>query len=225
MKLDLRVISIGTLPTHPLWNEHQPTRTGHATTTLIRSDDRVILVDPGLPERALRARLDERSGLSPGDITDVFLTSFKGDTCRGIGLFDQARWWVAGDEREGVGVPLAILLRDADDPQVVAELQRQVAILNRCEPAPDRLAPHVDLFPLPGVTPGLCGLLIGEPLGTTLICGDAAATIEHLQHGSVLPHAHDVDQARRSLAEAIEIADLLVLGRDNIVTNPSRGPF
>jgi hypothetical protein len=32
----------------------------------------------------------------------------------------------------------------------------------------------------------------------------------------------DVEQARQSLAEAVEIADVLVLGRDNAVNNPMR---
>ena len=42
--MDVRVISIGALPAHPLWSEKAPVRTGHATTTVIRSRDRVILV-------------------------------------------------------------------------------------------------------------------------------------------------------------------------------------
>ena len=63
--LDFRIISIGTLGAHPLWDERQPVRTGHATTTLIRSGDMTVIVDPGLPAPALKARLHERSGLTP----------------------------------------------------------------------------------------------------------------------------------------------------------------
>jgi hypothetical protein len=44
--MDFRIISIGTLAQHPLWGERTPVRTGHATTTLVRSGDRFILSIP-----------------------------------------------------------------------------------------------------------------------------------------------------------------------------------
>jgi glyoxylase-like metal-dependent hydrolase (beta-lactamase superfamily II) len=81
----------------------------------------------------------------------------------------------------------------------------------------------VDLFPLPGVTPGACGLLLSLPRTTVLVCGDAVATIEHLEQGKVLPSCYDTEQARASFAEALQIADLLILGRDNIAPSPLRG--
>lgn len=236
--MDTRIISIGTLPANPLWGEKPGAgiRTGHATTTLIRSGKRAILVDPGLPEIIIAARLGERANLSPRDITHVFLTSFKPDTRRALGgehgLFDKATWWISEAEREGVGVPLARRLQDAarqGDPEIAAALQREVAILKRCEPAPDRLAEHVDLFPLPGVTPGLSGVLIAKPAGagggTILVCGDAIATIEHLERGMVLHGAVDVPRAQESFREAVEIADVLILGRDNLIVNPVRRGF
>src|SRR5690606_30534810 len=89
-RMDVRVISIGTLAAHPLWKETSPVRTGHATSTLIRTRDKVILVDPGLPEPAIAARLSERTGLRVGDVTHVFLTSFQPDTRRGIMAFADA---------------------------------------------------------------------------------------------------------------------------------------
>ena len=48
---------------------------------------------------------------------------------------------------------------------------------------------------------------------------------EHLTQGKVLPWAPDVTQARESFAEVIEIADLIILGRDNLVVNPTKRPF
>jgi hypothetical protein len=41
----------------------------------------------------------------------------------------------------------------------------------------------------------------------------------------VLSGAADTDQARESFAEAVEIADVLVLGRDNAVSNPTKRGF
>lgn len=228
MSASVRVISIGTLPTHPLWEQALPPRTGHATSTLVRAGKRVILVDPGLPEQLIAARLAERAGLKPKDITHVFLTSFRPDTRRGIAAFEHAEWWISQPEREGVGVPLVGELHKAiadGDEQLRAALELDVAILRKCQPAPDRIAPGVDVFPLPGVTPGLTGLLIASQRTTTLIAGDAIPTVEHLERGMVLQNAANVTQARESFAEAIEIADYLVLGRDNFVVNPVKRPF
>jgi len=224
--MDVRVISIGALPAHPLWNEKTPVRTGHATTTLIRTRDKTILIDPGLPEQAVAARLAERSGLRVGDITHVFLTSYQPDTRRGIMAFEDATWWVSQVEREAVGVALVGELQraalESDDESLIEALETDVAVLRRCEPAPERLAEGVDLFPLHGVTPGLTGLIVSEAQRTTLICGDAVATVEHLERAQVLPRCADVDKARESFSEAIEIADRLILGRDNWAMSPMK---
>ncbi len=230
--MDLRVISIGALSAHPLRNEAPATRTGHATTTLVRTGDNVILIDPGLPGVVLEQRLSERAGIPPTAVTHVFLTSFKPATSRGITIFEAAEWFISEHEREAVGIPLAQMARtlaESDDtPEDEAtrrELEFQIGVLQRCRPAPDRLAPGVDLFPLHGVTPGLTGLLLPESSRTTLICGDAIPTIEHLERGQVLQSAADVEAARESLTEAIEIADVLVLGRDNLTPNLTKRPF
>ena len=60
------------------------------------------------------------------------------------------------------------------------------------------------------------------PTRTVLIAGDAVATIEHLEQGKVLPHCVNLAQAQESFKEAIEIADVIIPGRDNIVLNPLR---
>src|SRR3712207_738080 len=98
--MDYRIISIGALSVHELWQKQGPERTAHATTTLIRSGDRRILVDPGLPPAVVAARLSERSGLLPEDISDVFLTSFRPAHRGGLLAFPNARWLVGENERE-----------------------------------------------------------------------------------------------------------------------------
>lgn len=229
--MDLRVISIGALASHPLRHEPRGARTGHATTTLIRAGKRNILVDPGLPGPAVVARLDERAGLKPADITHVFLTSFNPELRRGLLAFDHATWWIHQEEREQIGAAMVARLHEAveeGDQDLQKTLQQEVAILKRCEPAPDHLADErgerVDIFPLPGITPGACGLIVAGSRFTIVVCGDAIPTVEHLEQGKILPAA-DVDRARESFAEAVEIADLLVLGRDNIVVNPTKRLF
>jgi len=238
--LDFRIISIGALGAHPLWNERTPVRTGHATTTLIRSGDAIIIVDPGLPAPALKARLGERAGISPDKVTHVFLTSFHPEARRGITLFEHADWMLSEQERETVGVPIAQSLgrlaetaevaKQAGEPmhedqQTMLEvLQRDIAVLARTQAAPDSIAEHVDLFPLPGYSPGTCGLLLAGSTHTTLICGDAIPTVEHLEQGKVLPGCADREKALSSFGEAIEIADLLIPGRDNLLINPTHTP-
>lgn len=226
--MEYRIISIGALDAHPLRGERTAVRTGHATTTLIRSGQTAIIVDPGLPAAPLAARLEERAGLKPSAITHVFLTSFRPDLRRGIELFDNASWLIAERERESVGVAMISEYKRAaetGEQDLAAALEKDIALLRRCEPAPDRLAPRVDLFPLPGVTPGLTGLVLAGPRHTTVLAGDAVPTEEHLTQGKVVPWAPDVTQARESFAEVVEIADLIILGRDNIVVNPTKRPF
>lgn len=232
--MDIRILSIGTLSAHPLWNERSPVRTGHTTTTLIQTDEAKIIVDPGLPPQAIAARLSERAGLTPDQITHVFLTSFNPEARRAIELFDNATWLISPTERETVGIPIAQSLaqlahskQDADDrgeelpedEQLLMEmLTRDIQLLQRIQPAEDTIVKSVDLFPLPGVSPGTCGLLISQPTTTTLICGDALPTIEHIKAGQVLEGA-DRKAAQASFQEAIEIADILIPGRDNITPN------
>ncbi len=220
--MDYRIISIGALSVHELWDKPAAPRTAHATTTLVRSDDRVILVDPGLPPQVVAARLGERAGLEPSDVTDVFLTTFRPAHRWGLPAFDHARWLISEQERESIGPMLIHRLQEEEDPEAADHLRRDIALLKRCQAAPDRLATHVDLFPLPGFTPGTCGLLLSQPNSTALIAGDAVATAEHLRAGRVLRGAGDIDQAQESLMEAVEIADVIIPGHDNLTFNPTR---
>lgn len=221
-RFEYRIVSIGALSRHDLWEHAQPARTAHATTTLIRSGDRVILVDPALPPQALGPRMGERSGLMPKEVTDVFLTCFRPAHRMGLELFEQANWWIAEREREAVGQGLIQGLDQATDDATKDYLRREVTLLQRCKNAPDRLAERVDLFPVPGPTPGGCGLLLLEPRATVLVAGDAVGTLEHLERGQILSGAMDIETAKESLTEALEIADVIIPGHDNIVLNPVR---
>lgn len=222
------IISLGTLETNELWDERGPVRTGHATTVLLRQGDTKIIVNPGLPGQILEARLGERAGITPSDITHVFLTSFHPECRRGIELFDSATWLISEAEREGVGVPLATQAahaKEAGEDELMQALVEDIKVLSRCVAAGDQIAPGIDLFPLPGVSPGTAGLLIPAPRYTLLITGDAVPTAAHLSAGRVLQRAADVAQAQESLKEVIEIADLVIPGRDGLTVNPVRSPF
>lgn len=230
--MQLRIISIGAMSSNPLWGEKPgaAVRTGHATTTLIQAGRKNILIDPGLPAQMIAQRLGERTDIRPVDITHVFLTSFRPDVWRGLPAFETATWWISEKEREGMGVPLVRRMQQAaadGDQQLKEALQNDISVLKRCVVAPDRLTDGVDIFPLPGVTPGMCGVLVAGPIegmgnGTALICGDAIPTLDHLLRAAVPQGAADVDAAMESFKEAVEIADFIVPGRDNWAVNPIR---
>lgn len=223
MQLDIRVISIGALACHPLRGEQTDVRPGHATTTLVRTEDACVLVDPALPPEQLLPKLDERSGVRPHDITHVFLTDMRPDRRRGLSAFSDAEWLTSQLERDAYGEAIRAQEQESfDEPEIEQALEIESAFIARCGAAPDQIVEGIDLFPLPGVTPGLCGLLLPTPRATVVICGDAVATLEHLQEGKVLPYLYDLEQAQESFKEAIEIADVLIPGRDNIVPNPLR---
>jgi glyoxylase-like metal-dependent hydrolase (beta-lactamase superfamily II) len=215
------IISIGTLDRNRLWGETESLRTAHATTTLVRSGARHVLIDPGLPAPALAARLYERTGLTADKIETVFLTSFRPEHRAGLGLFKNAKWLIHEIEQQSAAQTLTRLIDEApeeDDDR--RAMQEELALLERMSTPEDRLADYIDLFPLFGVTQGNCGLLVAAPTSTILIAGDAVPTQDHFLAGQVLPDASDIRTAQESLQEVYEIADLIVPGHDNLFMNP-----
>ena len=221
MAIRFDIISIGTLSRNRLWNEAQPVRTPHATTTLIRTGDRHILVDPGLPGAALAARLFERTGLRPEQIDTVFLTNFRPAHRAGLLIFTRARVLIHESEQQANRQHLESLLSQAPDEDIDRQLlERESELLDTFQPIEDEVADHLDLFPLFGYTPGSTGLLINLPTTTVLLAGDAVPTHDHFLAGQVLPDAYDIKQAQDSLREVYEIADLIIPGHDNVFVNP-----
>ncbi len=102
MSLSYTVVSIGALSRNRFWNETEPRRMAHATTTLVQEGDRNILVDPGLPEQVLAQRLEERTGLKPEQIDVVFLTNFRPVHRRALPLFSKATWLMHEPEIQAV---------------------------------------------------------------------------------------------------------------------------
>ncbi len=220
--MELIIVSIGALAKNALWGEKTPVRASHATTTLIREGTENILIDPSLPGNLLAARLEERTGLAPQAITAVFLTNWRPVHRRGLTLFEHAPWYLHEAERAAAEEALAAAGRRAERGAVeLAEFVRSEGdLLRRVRTAPDELAEGVDLFPLPGYTPGQCGLLVSAPTLTTVIAGDAVPTAGHFAAGQVFQECWDVERAKDSLMEMYEIADLIVPGHDNIFVAP-----
>ena len=219
--MEYTVISIGTRSKNPLWRERQPVRTSHSTTTLIRSDSATILVDPSLPGQILEPRLFERAGLKPDAITHVFLTNLKPVHRRGLDLFPKAIHLASEMEIDLAQQALATAARHlGQDADAQSRLSAERKLLAEIRPAPDQLAAGVDLFPLPGYTPGQAGLLLKFAARTVMITGDAVPTQGHFEAGQVFQDCFDLQQAKESLAEVYELADVIVPGHDNVFVNP-----
>lgn len=215
--MEIIIVSIGTLSKNPLWQEKIPVRASHATTTVVRSGKDVLLVDPSLPANILQTLLFDRTGLKPEAVTHVFLTNWRPVHRRALELFAKAKWFMHEVEIEAA----ATALREAEDRAardnvpVDRLIEQEKALLARVLPAPDNIVDGVDLYPLPGYTPGQCGLIVSTPTLTTIIAGDAIPTHGHFLAGQVFQEAYDLAQAKESLVEMYEIADVVIPGHDN----------
>ena len=220
MSLRYRVISIGALSKNRFWGETQPKRFPHATTTLIYDGPQTILVDPSLPAEVLAQRLEERSALTPDKIQAVFLTTFRPVHRRSLALFSGATWLMHGPEIEAVKDHLREMQERAREDSGDSELRRlldeELSLLSRIEPAPEHLTPQVHLFPAIGASPGSAGLLLALPTQTTVIAGDAIVTQDHCSAGQVYEHVALIEEARKSFADIVEVADEVVPGHDNV---------
>lgn len=215
------IMSIGTLSRNRLWGETQAVRTAHATSTLIRSGKQTILVDPGLPGPAMAARLFERTSLSPDQVDVVFLTNFRPAHRAGLDIFTRAKVFIHEVEQQATRQHLERLFKEAPEEDIDrGYIRQEMKLLESLKTADDRVADQLDLFPLPGYTPGNCGLLIKLPTSTVLLAGDAVPTQEHFLAGQVLPDSYDIQAAQDSLREVYEIADLIIPGHDNVFVNP-----
>jgi glyoxylase-like metal-dependent hydrolase (beta-lactamase superfamily II) len=186
---------------------------------LIVSGHKKILVDPALPASALNARLNERAGICNHEITDVFLTTFRSAHRGALAAYDHAEWYLHEAEKEYARTQLEEFYRRSKDqsPEERRFITDDLSLLDRCKPAPEKLADQVSIFPSPGASAGCCGLLLTPPVGAVVIAGDAVINTEYLEHGRVWDESYDIAQAQDSLRDILEIADLIVPGHDNLI--------
>ncbi len=200
-ELRVDVVAIGTLAKNPYWDEKAPRREEYATTTLVRSGEVTLLVDPGWPAEVLRHALFYRAGLEPEAVTHVFLTHFDPYHLAGLGLFPDAVWWAHEEE---------LAWMEAEEPELAA------VILERTKAVPDTLAPRVDIFPTAGPTPGHTSVLVAAPLETWIVAGDLVLTRDHFERGNLGEAPWDLEKAKDAFQEVAEIADLVIPGHDNV---------
>jgi len=203
-KFQWDVLVIGHLSRNKYWGEadEQAFREPLCTSTLIRTAELSVVVDPGLPPEQMVRILDRRAGIAPGSVDIVFLTHFHGDHRVGLAAFPGAVWCMAPAEIEHWTRQLA---GDSPDREV----------LDRLRPAGPGLIPGITVVATPGHTVGHSSLLFeSEGLGV-VVAGDAAMTQDFFRHRDYYVNTVDPGAAVRSIETIARIADVVIPGHDN----------
>ena len=155
---------------------------GWGTVALLRSADRVVLVDTGGPnsQPPLLAAL-ARHGVEPEQVTDVLLTHCHWDHISNITLFPDARLVVPGAELDWARrqPPGTWQLADLHVEWLTRQVARLVEVADGDEPVPGIVA-----VATPGHTPGHVAYHLGGSAGQ-LYAGDAVKNRAELVTGTV----------------------------------------
>ncbi len=168
------------------------------------------------------ARVNERTGKTLADVTDVFCTTLRPAHRRGLESLTHATWWASSLELQTYSAGMADRQNAAErlssEDAKLHELELE--LLDRFKEAEDDFSAQISLYPLHGPSPGCTGLLLTPPTQTILIASDAAITAEHVQRGQVLVGCHDTEEALQTLSDLLEVADIIICGHDNLTFAP-----
>ncbi len=198
-----RIITLGYLYNHNVWDYDPPGKRHACTTTFIESGNRRILVDPGNHSPfSLEEALVCRTSLKPEDIDTVFLTHFHKNHFSALHQFKKSVWLMARTE-----------IQWWSRQSKTSEEEKN--ILSRIIPIEEHSIPGVEPISTPGHTHGLTSLLFETREGMVVIAGDAILTFEHFDSREPSENSEDIKEARRSIDRIAKIADLIVPGHDN----------
>jgi glyoxylase-like metal-dependent hydrolase (beta-lactamase superfamily II) len=192
------VITIGNLSRNSYWGEgdDRAVRPALCTSTLIIGDGFRLLVDPSLADAgAMAGELDRRSGLKPGDITDVFMTHDHADHTAGLAHFPDARWLAA--------------------PGVAGILNASGRLSRPVSSAEGRLLDALDIIPTPGHTRTHHSLKLECEGMTVIVAGDAVMTRDFFRDRRGSFNAQDMELSARTIDELAAAADVIIPGHDN----------
>jgi len=192
------VITIGNLSRNRYWDESdaKAVRAAICTCTLVSGEGFRLLVDPSLAGEAEMAKeLDRRSGVTPGDITAVFVTHEHGDHWAGIAHFPDAKWLAA--------------------PAVAEILNKSGKLPRSFEHAPDQLFDAIEVISTPGHTSTHHSLHFDCEGLSVVIAGDAVATRDFFRERRGYFNAVDFELSARTTDKLADMADIIVPGHDN----------
>ncbi len=202
------VLAIGHLSRNRYWGESdgRAYREPLCTSTLIRTKEHTIVVDPGLPPEEMVRVLDRRAGVAPGWVDIVFLTHFHGDHRVGLAAFPDARWFMAPAEIEHWRHNLTA---DSTDRE----------LLDRMRPVEPSLLPGIEVIETPGHTPGHASLLLESEGLRVAVAGDAVMTRDFFRSHDYYFNTLDPVAAVASIEMITRAADVVVPGHDNYFLN------
>lgn len=198
--IEWRILTIGHLSMNKFWGETERRRGPLCTSTLLKTPDGLMLVDPSVPPERMPDLLNEQAGVTPEAVRHVYLTHFHGDHRFGLEAFPHARWVMARPEIE--------FWRDRAGPA-------ERALLDRVQPAGEEVLPGIRTLATPGHTPGLTSLQFRWRGRRVVIAGDAAMTEEFFWAREGYHNSSDFTAARQSIELLQREADLIVPGHDN----------
>lgn len=198
-----KIIQIGCLRKNRYWDEEKDCRPQSCTVSLIETESRRILIDPGLssPDE-MRTLLDRRAGIALEDIDTIFLTHFHRHHRQCLPLFAKSVWLMARTE-----------IHWWERRKETSEEERN--LLARIVPIEDHTLPEIEILPTPGHTHGSASLVVETREGMVVMAGDAVATFDHFDYREPADNPEDIKEARRSIDRIAKIADIVVPGHDN----------
>jgi glyoxylase-like metal-dependent hydrolase (beta-lactamase superfamily II) len=198
-ELSWMILTIGHLSMNKFWGEKERKRSALCTSTLIRSPEGLVLVDPPMPPDRMAALLADQAGVTPDDVKHVFLTHFHGDHRYGLEALERAAWWMGAPEIEHV-------------KKQEGELGLDRALFARVLPAGAELLPGVKVLHTPGHTPGTSSLLFEWRGWCVAVTGDAVMTEAHFRAREGHHNSVDAAQASESVGKLAAEADIVIPG-------------
>jgi glyoxylase-like metal-dependent hydrolase (beta-lactamase superfamily II) len=197
-----KIITIGYLQHNDYWEEQSIQHEQICTSTLIETETRRILVDPGMAPGSFSTFLNQRTGLKPAHIDTIFLTHFHKNHWNGIELFPKSSWMMGKDE-----------IRWWKSHSHLSEKEK--TMLARIVPIEEHPIEGIETLSTPGHTHGLTSLMFEAREGMVLVTGDAVLTFDHFDTCEPSANPESAPEARRSIERIAKIADIVVPGHDN----------
>ena len=196
------IITIGNLSRNLYWGEEddEARRSAICTCTLLTGDGFRLLVDPSLSDPAsMVTELDRRTGMTPDQITHVFITHEHGDHHVGMIHFPEARWLAAAP--------------------VVDKLNGLTEYGGKVKPAEGRIPDSVRMLPTPGHTMTHHSLEFECEGATTIVTGDAVMTRDFWRDRRGYFNSVDFDLVKATMEWLATRADVLIPGHGNWFPN------
>jgi glyoxylase-like metal-dependent hydrolase (beta-lactamase superfamily II) len=198
--LEWVVLTIGHISVNKYWGETERVRSPLCTSTLIRTDAGLVLVDPSVYPDRMTALLHDQAGVRPEDVRFVYLTHCHGDHRYGLPAFPHARWLMAQAELD--------YWRERATPD-------EQSLIERIEPTGSEPFAGVRTLHAPGHTPGTTALILDWRGKRVAIAGDAVMTEDHFRARDGHSNSTDFGQVRDTIEQLAREMDVIVPGHGN----------